>query len=228
METATVEKEVAGYIGKLLRDNFGRGPGAVHCTYAEPFITVHITNFLSPMEKSLMGSKQSVYVEKTRDLLMETLIEEIKSYFVLNIGRTVEEFYYDWNLALKSGAFIIVLSPSAFNALSDSYRNKEMVHKEIIEMSIEAQKHPEETYSELLSPRVLLVARTGILVQIEKELIDLGFGETLKLAKRSLEKRILLEHRPAFEKYLHTGFDDIFVDWNFQKDLSYTLFILNG
>ncbi|RDU35720.1 hypothetical protein DRW41_16385 [Neobacillus piezotolerans] len=228
MEVIGLEKEVGGYIGKLLRDNFGRGPGAVHCTYAEPFITVHITNFLSPMEKSLMYSKQNVYVEKTRDLLMETLIEEIKSYFTLNIGRTVEEFYYDWNLDSQTGAFIVVLSPAGFTGLREPYRNKEKVHREIVDISIDAQKPPEETYSELLSPRVLLIARTGILVQIEKELILLGFEETLKLAKRSLEKKLLGEHQPAFENYLYTQIEDVFVDWNFQKDLSYILIILKG
>ncbi|WP_059170531.1 DUF2294 domain-containing protein [Bacillus sp. FJAT-27445] len=226
METLTLEKEVCGYIGRLLRDNFGRGPGSVHCTYAEPFITIHITNFLSPMEKSLMGSQQSVYVEKTRDLMMETLIEEIKSFFILNIGRNVEEFYYDWNLELKSGVFIVVLSPTGFLTLTESYGNKEKVHEEIIDLSIEAQKHPEATYSSLLSPRVLLIARTGILVKIEKELILLGFEETLKLAKRSLEKKLIDEHRPNLEKYLECQVEDIFVDWNFQKDLSYALFIL--
>ncbi|WP_316568957.1 Na-translocating system protein MpsC family protein [Neobacillus sp. YIM B06451] len=226
MEVIALEKEVSGYIGKLLRDNFGRGPGAVHCTYAEPFITVHITNFLSPMEKSLMFSKQNVYVEKTRDLLMETLIEEIKSFFTISIGRTVEEFYYDWNLESQTGAFIVVLSPTGFAKLREPYRNKEKIHREIIDISIVAQKPPEETYSELLSSRVLLIARAGILVQIEKELILLGFEETLKLAKRSLEKKLLGEHQAAFENYLHTQIDDVFVDWNFQKDLSYILLIL--
>lgn len=98
MEVAMLEKEISGYIGKLLRENFGRGPGNVFCTISRPFVSIYITNFLSPMENTLLTNQQSVYVQKTRDLMMENLEEEIKSYIEFNTKDKIKEFYYDWNL----------------------------------------------------------------------------------------------------------------------------------
>jgi uncharacterized protein YbcI len=225
MEASVLEKEISGYIGRLLRENFGRGPGNVFCTFASPFVNVYITNFLSPMEKSLIGNRQSVYVQKTRDLMMETLEDEIKNYIEANTQEKVKEFYYDWNLDNKTGMFLLILEDKK-SFYCDPYTNRDLVHQEIIDLSIEAEKPPEKTNSKLLSDRTLLVIREGILVSIEQELIQLGFQETLKIAKRNLEKRLMNEHKKNFEKLLSAQIIDSFVDWNFDQDKSYTLFML--
>ncbi|KKK37178.1 hypothetical protein WQ57_15330 [Mesobacillus campisalis] len=228
MEKDILEKEIAGFIGRLLRDQFGRGPGGVHCTLSGLFLTVHLTSFLSPMEKSLIERKQDIFVHKTRDLLMEKIINEIKSFTELTLKKEIRDFYYDWNLHLRSGMFLMVLPSSLQNDTAiPPYRNKEKVHHEIIEVSEEAQKTPQKTESILLNKRQLMIVRSGILVSIEKELISLGFDETLIIAKRSLEKRLLDEHRKNFEAYLHSEITDFFVGWDFKKDISYTLFIMN-
>lgn len=225
MEVLELEKEISGYIGHLLRENFGRGPGNVFCTFSSPFVTVYINNFLSPMEKSLIGNRQSVYVQKTRDLMMETLEDEIRNYLETNTKEKVKEFYYDWNLDGKTGMFLIILeNDQKFKSVP--YPNQELVHQEFIDVSIEAEKPPQKVYSRLLNDRTLIIIREGILVSIEKELIHIGFPETLKIAKRNLEKRLMNEHKKNFEKFLSAHIIDQFVDWNFDQDKSYSLFIL--
>jgi uncharacterized protein YbcI len=225
MEAAILEKEISGYIGKLLRENFGRGPGNVFCTISSPFVSIYITNFLSPMENTLLTNQQSVYVQKTRDLMMETLEEEIKSYIELNTKDKIKEFYYDWNLDEKSGMFLFIFEEDQPYHIEE-YDNKHLVEQETIELSMEIQKAPEETHSKLLNDRTLIIARHGILISLEKEFIQLGFQETLKIAKRKLEKKVISQHQSAYERYLNAKITDYFVDWNFDKDKSYTLFIL--
>jgi uncharacterized protein YbcI len=225
MEAAILEKEISGYIGRLLRENFGRGPGNVFCTISKPFASIYITNFLSPMENTLISNHQSVYVQKTRDLMMETLEEEIKSFIELHTEDKIKEFYYDWNLDAKSGIFLFVFEndqPYDFG----TYKNKDMIHEEIKELSMEIQKAPEHTHSMLLNERTLIIVRHGILIKLEKEFIGLGFQETLKIAKRNLEKRVVNQHRDNFEAYLNGKIIDYFIDWNFEQDKSYTFFIL--
>jgi uncharacterized protein YbcI len=225
MEVTMLEKEISGYIGKLLRENFGRGPGNVFCTISSPFVSIYITNFLSPMENTLLTNQQSVYVQKTRDLMMETLEEEIKSYIELNTKDKIKEFYYDWNLDEKSGMFLFIFEEEQPYQIEE-YDNKQLVEQETIELSMKIQKAPEETHSKLLNERTLIIARHGILISLEKEFIQLGFQETLKIAKRKLEKKVINQHQASYERYLNAKISDYFVDWNFDKDKSYTLFIL--
>ncbi len=225
MDIAELEKEISGYIGRLLRENFGRGPSNVFCTISSPFVSIYITNFLSPMEDTLISNQQSVYVQKTRDLMMETLEEQIKSYIEMNTKDEIKEFYYDWNLEEKSGMFLFIFKndrPYKFGC----FKNKDLVENETVELSKEIQKTPEETHCKLLNERTLIIVRHGILISLEKEFIQLGFSETLKIAKRNLEKKAINEHRGSYEKYLNARITDYFVDWNFDQDKSYTLFIL--
>lgn len=225
MEAAILEKEISGYIGRLLRENFGRGPGNVFCTISKPFASIYITNFLSPMENTLISNHQSVYVQKTRDLMMETLEEEIKSFIELHTEDKIKEFYYDWNLDAKSGIFLFVFDNDQPYDFA-TYKNKDMIHQEIKELSMEIQKAPKHTHSMLLNERTLIIVRHGILIKLEKEFIGLGFQETLKIAKRNLEKRVINQHRDNFEAYLNAKIIDYFIDWNFEQDKSYTFFIL--
>lgn len=225
MDFAELEKEISGYIGRLLRENFGRGPGNVFCTISSPFVSIYITNFLSPMENTLISNQQSVYVQKTRDLMMETLEEQIKSYIEMNTKDEIKEFYYDWNLEAKSGMFLFIFkNDRPYNF--ESFDNKDLIENETVKLSMEIQKAPKETHCKLLNERTLIIVRHGILISLEKEFIQLGFSETLKIAKLNLEKKVINEHRDSYEKYLNATITDYFVDWNFEQDKSYTLFIL--
>ena len=166
MNKITFEKEIGSYIGRLLRENFGRGPGHVIATLAYPFLAVHLSNFLSPIEKSLIANNNSIYVHKTRDLVMETLMNDIISYIELTLNHRVKEFFYDWNLDCLTGMFIIRLD--GHHCEHDPYPNKENVEREMVYISRMAQKEPEEIYSHMLNKRQLILVRKGILIRLKK------------------------------------------------------------
>jgi uncharacterized protein YbcI len=222
------QTELASYIGKLLRDNFGKGPEAIYVSISHMFITVYLRNFISPMERVLLGQKQEETVQQTRDVLMQTLIPEMKAYIKIVTGLDIREFYYDWGLHNQSGLFVGVSSDTSDSdsPLLEEYEEREGVHQEIINISEQAQKEPAEVLSYKLNPRTLIVIRNGILVAIEKELIRLGHEEVLRLAKRNLEKR-LFHNNNHFESVLNTKVIDIFIDWDFKLDKSVAVFIMN-
>ncbi|PLT27924.1 hypothetical protein CUU66_21475 [Peribacillus deserti] len=226
MEKQKKEKELGSFVGRLLREHFGKGPGAVYATISNPYITIYLKDFLTPVENKLLNKDQSSYVQKIRDMLMETLINDIKTFIMANTGIEIEEFYYDWNLETQSGMFIGISSKEGVNVLGSTYPNQKEVHKEMILVSEEAEKKPGEVYSYLLNPRTLVIVRDEILISIEKELIFLEFQETLTLAKRNLEKRLLQNHKKQFESYLNAKLENTFVTWNFELDKSETVFIL--
>lgn len=226
MEKKQIQTELASYIGRTLRDNFGKGPESVYVSYNQTIITVYLRNFISPTESVLLGQEQEAIVQKTRDMLMQTLIPEFKAYIKILTEMDIREFYYDWGFHNKSGVFVCIASSTEQKDINDDFEGKVELHSEIKRISIQAQKEPEEVTSSLLNQRTLVVIRKGILVSIERELIRLGSSETLKLAKRNLEKR-LLHNNNHFEDMLKTKVNDIFVDWDFKLDKSAIVLILS-
>lgn len=226
MERKSNEAEIASYVGKLLRDNFGKGPSSVYVSIQEPYMTIYFRDFLAPMERVLVDQKEDMRVEETRDLLIQGLLPEIKASIRVMTGVEIESFYHDWSLQNRSGVIVGVM-----NNINEKegkalpvYDKKERVHEEIIRVSMLAEKAPEKVDSCMLNDRTLVVLRDGILVRIEKELIRDGFEEQLKLSKRRLEKSLL--HDQQFESILSTKVEDIFVDWDFNLDKSYITLIL--
>jgi uncharacterized protein YbcI len=224
----TIQSEIGSYISTLLRDNFGKGPTSIFVSIAKPFITIHIRGFLTPTENVLLKQNEPNRILKIRDLLMNNLISEIK-LALWKIGELdVKEVYADWNLESKSGMIIVELDeetdPSTFEWPGNV--DEKAFQKEMIKASIKAQKEPGKTEVYWLNDRTILCRRVEILVEIEKELIKNGFSEELKLAKRPLERKVLADVQ--LEAVLKRNIADTFVEWNFETDKAYTVFVLEA
>lgn len=220
--------EIARFIGKLLRENFGKGPESVYVHIEDEIVTVYLRNFISPTEKVLINQKQEQIFQQTRDTIIEALLPEIKAFIHIVTGIEFSSFYYDWGIHNGSG-ILVGLGVSLYELREKSledYAGKLGVHEQIAGISQEVQKVPDEIFSYFLNPRTLLIFRQGILVGIEKELIRQGLEEPLKTAKRAVEKRYF-HNSYTFETLLRTQIQDVFVDWNFSKDNSIIVFIVN-
>lgn len=223
-----IQLELASHVARLLREAFGKGPQSIYVTIRRPFIVFYLRGLLSPTEKVLLEQDQVFTIHQTRDLLMKSLIPEVRAYVSLIAGMQIRELYYDWGILNHSGVFVGIESYEAGSALfhQEIYLGKEELHHEIANISQHVQKLPEEMYSCMLNDRTLLVIRNGILISIEKELIRLGYDEKLKLAKRNLEKGHL-HNNNHFQRLLNTKIIDVFADWDFELDKSVFVFILN-
>lgn len=69
-----------------------------------------------------------------------------------------------------------------------------------------------------MNDRTLLFVRSKILVMIEKELIAHCHEQALRLTKRVMEKRTVANH-DRFRYILQTDIREVFVDWDFNKDI---------
>lgn len=227
MDIKAQQSKLANNLGKLLRDNFGKGPEAIHVTIYSPYVVVYVRGFISPMEQVLLKQDEELQVKTTREFLMKSLEPEITGQIKGVTDIDIQHLYYDWNLSHQSGIFVGVCLEELKPNLSEgvAYPGKEEIHKRIVKMSELAEKAPTNVTSYMLSPRTLVVVREGILVAIEKQLISLGFDETLRVSKRQLEKG-LLQQNDDFDSILNADILDIFVDWDFELDNSVITFIL--
>ncbi|RKD69636.1 uncharacterized protein YbcI [Sinobaca qinghaiensis] len=219
-DSISKQTDIAAYIGRVLRDHFGKGPTSVHVTLEPPFLLMHVQGFLAPMEEILVQQKETQRVEETRHILMERLRPEISRQIEQITGESVQEMYFDWNLHQRTGVLVGLLRAERSDArpLWPAHLDQQAFEQRIIEMSEWGQKIPAVTETFWLSDHLILIKRTGIFVQIEKELIEGGYTEVLQRVKRPMERRMVSQAR--LEAFLDRPILDTFLDWDFQGDKS--------
>ncbi|QHJ71375.1 Na-translocating system protein MpsC family protein [Planococcus halotolerans] len=225
-ENHAIQSQISAYTAKFLKDHFGESPRDIEVKIHIPFLVIHLQGFLLAPEELLINRCESKRILESRDLLMNSLKEK----FLKGLSSYAEfhgiDLFYDWNLAKQSGLLLAVAGNSKdgrdFSIPSDI--DEEPI-KQIIEMnSTLSQKRPEETDLFWLSSCILLIRRTGILVDIEKQLIKNGVLEELRMAKRPLEYRITKFFN--LDYFLPRPVEEIFVDWDFCQDISYMVLIM--
>jgi uncharacterized protein YbcI len=178
------------------------------------------------MEDILLEYGQNKYVDYARNVIITHLLDEIKGVVQVTLGVEVVEYYHDWNFPNNSGALIFLLDTEAgpeYKADVDIQR----VEMEVGRISFMVEKVPDQIKTYPISPSIYLIERNGILIQIEKALIEKGFEDELRFTKDELEKKYF--HRYGrFEDIFNKSVMDIFIDWNFKSDKSMMVFILRS
>jgi uncharacterized protein YbcI len=221
--------DVSSLTSKLLRKNFGRGPESCFAFANEQFLVFYIRGFLSPLESTLLENGHSDNVDISRNIVMKTLLNQLKGVLELEFEKDIKTFYHDWNYRQNTGMITVQFEDNIAQQVVDQSLGTTVdlnsLINEVERVSILVQKRPEITEAFKISPKIYLVKREGILIQIEKALITKGYEKTLMVTKDELEKSYL--HRDGrFEEIFHNPVADIFVDWDFSEDKSILCFVL--
>ncbi|WP_102347842.1 DUF2294 domain-containing protein [Bacillus sp. Marseille-P3661] len=226
MENNEKEEYISSYISKLLRKKFGKGPQNCRTTVTKNHLVTYIRGFLTPMEEILLQQGQQKYVDQARTVIINHLLDEIKGVVQVTFEVEVEEQYHDWNFPNNSGIIILVLEQEITPAIKTDIDVRSL-ELEIERISLLVEKIPDRIFLYPISSSIYLIERIGILVQIEKALIENGFHTELLFTKDELEKRYF--HRDGrFETIFKNPVRDIFVDWNLKKDKSMMAFIVRS
>lgn len=225
MNTQDQQKELASYTGRLLRDSFGKGPEAAYVTIGKSHVLVFLKGFMSPIEQQLLEDQGTEAVHALRESMMKKIVPQVREHAEALTGSSLNEFFYDWDMESRTGV-LVGLQPEAYQqaqkaseALQQKYRHKEEIEQTVRDISEAAERKPDHVASVRVDKRTILIVRTGILVSIEQQLIDLGYEQTLRVAKRELEKGMFYK-QDLFADILGVNVRDIFVDWNFDNDKS--------
>ncbi|MDQ1004419.1 uncharacterized protein YbcI [Neobacillus niacini] len=220
------EEYISSYISKLLRKKFGRGPQSCQTTVSKNHLVTYIRGFLSPMEDILLEYGQNKYVDHARGVIITHLLDEIKGVVQVTLDVEVVDYYHDWNFPNNSGVLIFVLD----NEAGEEYKadvDIQRLENEISRLSLLVEKVPDKVHIFPISSSICLIERTGILIQIEKALIEKGFEKELRYTKDELEKKYF--HRDGrFGDIFHKSVMDMFIDWNFKEDKSLMAVILRS
>ncbi|MEK3760512.1 MULTISPECIES: Na-translocating system protein MpsC family protein [unclassified Paenibacillus] len=217
MSITELTSQLSSFTGRLLRERFGKGPESIHASIGEQCIALHIRNFIGPVERFLLNKEEEQAFRYTRELLMKSLLPELAAYLKESMAVEVGELFYDWGIHNASGMIVALIKND--DVPIDDYAGREEVHIQINEVTRKVQKEPVYTDSWWLGPRILIIKREGIMIPLEKELIGLGYENTLKTTKRKMEKRYL-DDTTTIAQMLGKELADIYVDWDFDKDTS--------
>ncbi|SDW84107.1 Uncharacterized protein YbcI [Marinococcus luteus] len=226
MEQQQTEAQmIAAYTGKALRDHFGKGPVNIHVSFKRPFLIMNVKDFLGPMENILLQQNEEQRVAKSREFIMHEFCPRIQPDIEDMINGIIKEWYFDWNLKAHSGMIWAIMDeepPKKFPWPGEL--SQKAFERKIVNLSIKGQKEPEYTEAYWIDERSIMIYRSGVFVEIEKELIHAGFGEQLKIAKRPMERRLFKEEH--MEPILQRKITDVFTDWNFSADKGYMVLAL--
>lgn len=217
---------ISTYIQHFLEERFGEKPEQVTVTLRHPFLLIHLTDFILPTEKTYMERGLWNKVLEIRDLLVTAVKDELMDGLQQYSANKLTDLYADWNLRKNSGVLIATFEKDGWQ---DEFPwpnevDEAILRKIIVLNSMTTQKVPDQTNFYWLNDQILLIERIGILIDIEKQLIQNGVTEQLRLAKRPLELRITQLFN--LETVLNGRVLDLFVDWNFKKEVSYMVLLL--
>lgn len=217
---------ISSYIQMFLEEHFGEKPEQVTATLRYPFLLIHLTGFILPTERMFVERGAWNKVQEIRDLLMNSVKNDLLAGLQQYSTGKLTNLYADWNLQKKSGLLIATFEK---NDWTDDFSwppevDEETLKEIIILNSMHTQKVPDQTNFYWLSEQILLIERIGILIDIEKQLIEDGVTEKLRLAKRPLELRIIRLFN--LETVLNGRVLDLFVDWDFKENISYMVLFL--
>lgn len=224
----TIQQEVKNYIASFLSQQFGESPHSVNVAIRAPFVVIHLLGLSIPSEKILLKRNEAKRVTETRDIMMNSVKPELIEALANITGFDIMEIYADWNLEKESGMLIAVMDAEVDQASLENPANvgTSALKEKVIDISKKTQKEPDFVAVYWLNDDTILVERRGTMVDIEKELIKNGVAEELRLAKRPLEHRVMefIKLEPIFNRDI----SELFVDWNFEEDKAYMVFVLNS
>ncbi|WP_100523449.1 Na-translocating system protein MpsC family protein [Mycobacteroides abscessus] len=212
---------IGNLTSKLLRKNFGRGPEVCQAFLKYRYLVFYLRGFVSPMEAVLLknGNADNIYI--SRNIVMESVLSQLKGILELEFGEEVLDFYHDWNYSKNTGMITIVFEKDVLPTEEDieAFPERVALINEVNRISAIVQKIPESTEVYRISPKLFVVKRTGILIPLEKALISKGCHQTLLVTIDDLMKSYC-DREGRFEAIFGQPYEDIFVDWNLNQDNS--------
>ncbi len=222
MNAKSIITQATSYTTKLLRNRFGKGPESVSIHLCTNCVVFHLKNFISPVEKFLISQEEEEAFRYTRDLIMKSVLPELRSFLQYQLNMNVLDWYYDWGLHHASGVIVALLGPEI--TPTPDYKHKQIIHQQIIQTTSALQRTPEYIDSWWVNTRMLFIFRRGTTNLLEKEFITLGYEHMLRVTKDRLEKR-LLQKRTDIESMVGRQIADLYVDWNFEQDHSMIIYL---
>ncbi|WP_022795116.1 Na-translocating system protein MpsC family protein [Marinococcus halotolerans] len=218
-------RSIAGKIGDIFKDNFGSGPSALQVTINGGYFFINIQNFLSPVEKELIGADKMEKVIKYRNIIMEERVRnEIKDIVETHADIQLKEIYYDWDLLNASGMLLGIMEQKGQKEGKLEIVKDKEVYNNLSQVNYWVTEENRNVQIYWLASHIILVKRENLLSGLEQELIQAGKDDDLSIVKRHCERKLIKED--AVSAKLNKQIKGIYFARNIKSNYGYMLVVL--
>ncbi|MEJ8304341.1 Na-translocating system protein MpsC family protein [Saccharibacillus sacchari] len=202
----------------LFENNFGKVPEAVTVSANERCLIIRIEGFLGSIIETMIAENSYGALGSTRELIVGYMLSQLRADLSSEQNLSVSHFYYDWNDEDLSCIISVVLDEEEHYASDHPYPGKEDIHREVSEITENVQKVPAQLNSFWVDD-FLVIIRRGLLIELEKALLEDGQEAALRSAKRKVEKKYFADSN-RFVDLLGRKPVGVYLDWAFDLDSS--------
>ncbi|MFS0862547.1 Na-translocating system protein MpsC family protein [Fredinandcohnia sp. 179-A 10B2 NHS] len=214
---------ISSFISKLIKTKFGKGPETCYTTFSDNYVVVHVRRFMTQIEEELINKNENKAAKIIRTSLTEDLFEGMKEKLQERFEKTVSVVYQDWNFSNNSGILLFVLEGDACRENRDLGLKAELLKNEIVKRSEFSFNQPREFDVTNLGNDIYIARCAGYLVPVERTIYEKGYLYLLE--EREIEIRNnYLKNIGRFERILLKELDGVFLVWDYQEDVLYTIF----
>lgn len=213
--------QISSYVSKKIKSKFGKGPETCFTSISEQYIVVHIKKFMTKIEYELVVKEDIETAERIRKNIMVDLYEPIQETLEEILNIKINEMYQDWNFQRNTGVLLAEVDQEERTPTENSLEFM-LLRNEISRQSEFYQYQPKELDLTKIGSTIYIIRCAGYLLPIERLLIEKGMHI---LSER--ENRVRKNYNAnikRFNKITNKEIDDIFMIWNYDKDVSYKVF----
>ncbi|WP_046228277.1 Na-translocating system protein MpsC family protein [Paenibacillus dauci] len=208
----------------LCQSQFGKQPERIHIHFNQQSAVILLQELTDSGDERLPDDPDERYTH-IHILLSQFVFPALQKKIEYTFGHHVSHVFIDWKLEYNTAAIAVTFETLTETFDEDIYTGKADLHIKVSQITESVQKAPEAVNSFWLSNDILVVLRKGLLINLEKQIIQKGFNSALRVSKRELELGHFLEELPILD-LLGRPLRTAYLDWDFEQDFSMLLLIL--
>ncbi|WP_411348800.1 hypothetical protein [Paenibacillus sp. WLX2291] len=205
----------------LCQSQFGRKPHSIEMSLHSAGISLMFKDLIDFTDARLPENKDKRYMHVF--ILLQQFISPILSKRIVNIfHKEIAHVFIDWQEYNNTACMTFLFQDWQAAVSYEQYEAQESLHDEISRVTKDVEKSPVTVQSLWLSPKRLLVIRTGLLIYLERKLVRKGFSNSLRIAKRELELE-RFKQEIDYSQLVNQSLHSAYLDWKFEHDISVLL-----
>ncbi|MFT4413852.1 Na-translocating system protein MpsC family protein [Fredinandcohnia humi] len=213
---------ISSFVSKLIKTKFGKGPETCFTTVSDNYIVIHVKKFMTQIEDELINKEEIKAAQNIRTLLTVDLFHPLQEMLQSLLHVSILQVHQDWNFASNTGVILLFLGDKRGGEERENALTFELLKNEVIKRSEFALYQPKTLDIKKISSEIYIIRSTGFLLPIEKSILTKGYQYLLEEREREIRENYQ-KNRNRFERILLKDIEDIFMIWNYQDDVTYTV-----